>query len=234
LIAGGIACCVGGVWNWSLFLIGAGSFVVALVYWLVLRWVDRHGDWSPRRGGRFHLLWTSILLVVLGGVAVFAVLRLIVFDFYTAPQDGMYPGVPAGTRFVALRCPYRNVSQVERGDIVVFSRRDRGDAGIYIWRVVGLPGDLIQIVGDNIIVNGHALKHDKVRTDRDSIIFRETNGTAEYEIAYKEKLQKRALPKPVVKVPPNHVFVLADNRQGAHDSSEFGSIPFEAIVAKKW
>ncbi len=204
------------------------------MYWLPLRWVDRHGDWASRRRGRFHLLRALGVLAVLGGAAVFAVLRLIIFDFYQAPQNGMYPTIPAGSRFIALRYPYRDISEVRRGDIVVFSRRDRGDASIYIQRVVGLPGDIIEIVGDRIVINGQALKHDQIRTDGDLNVVRESNGGAEYELAYKQKLPKRTLPKPPVRVPPNHVFVLEDNRSAAHDSSEFGSIPLDAIVAKKW
>jgi signal peptidase I len=233
-IGGGIACCVGGFWNRRLILVGSASLGVAVIYRFAVRWVDRHGNWSSRRRGRFHLVWAFGVLVVFGGTAAFAVFRLMIVDHYQASQDAMYPTVPTGSRFIALRYPYRDVSEVQRGDIVVFFRRDRGEADAYIWRVVGLPGDIIQMTADGVVVNGQPLKHEKIRTERDFTIFRETNGAAAYDVAYKTRPPRRTLPKPAGKVAPNHVFVLGDNRSFANDSSKFGSIPFDAIVAKKW
>jgi signal peptidase I len=229
-----IASCVYGYWDRRFPLVGVGFFCAAVMYWLTIRWVDRHGSWSSEGQGRSQGLRVLTLVVALGGVAALAAARLAFFGYYQLPQNGMYPGLPAGSRLLAVLRPYRDVSEVRPGDIVVFSHGDGGRPYVYIWRVVGLPGDRVRTARDAVLLNGEALPREAVRRDGDMDIFREANGEAVYEVAYGQRAPPDPPPEAAVTVPAGCVFVLGDNRDNARDSRYFGPIRFEAIMAKKW
>ena len=174
---------------------------------------------------------------VLAGLACIAitgaiVLKLFFFNFLIVPQDGMYPGIPAGSIFFTKRKPYGNVADVKRGDVVVFTRMEKGNNYKFVWRVVGLPGDNVEVSSDSVLINGQELKHDQLRKEGNFLIYRELNGNVSYEVAY-DQSAKRYPSKTSIDVPPNHVFVLGDNRYEAMDSTYFGPIPFESITEKK-
>ncbi|MCP5328774.1 MAG: signal peptidase I [Sinobacteraceae bacterium] len=95
---------------------------------------------------------------------VLLVLRSFLFEPYRIPSDSMMPTLLDGDFIVVnkyaygLRLPVSNhkfltVGAPERGDVVVF--RYPPDPQVnYIKRVVGLPGDLVQVRGDRLIING--------------------------------------------------------------------------------
>lgn len=188
---------------------------------------------------------TPILFFVLGGVLLASIaccagaggLGWYVFASYerfVIPQNGMYPGLPANSRLITLRKPYDAPADVQRGDIIVFTHAEDGRQTTYIWRVVGLPGDKIETSLRSVKVNGKELPLVKKRVDGEFVIFRETNGSAQYEIAYEDN--PRWLPPDIdVVVPRDHFFVLGDNRhQAGKDSRTIGTIPFQSIRGKKW
>jgi signal peptidase I len=154
--------------------------------------------------------------------------------YYCIPQNGMYPALSPGTRFLTIRRPYRTPAQVARGDIILFTGSDQGVAYRYIWRVIGLPGDTVRTAGDDVIGNGVPLNRQKVRSEGELAIYRETNGEAFYEIALPEQAGSPRPPDVTVTVPAGQFFVLGDNRHQARDSRYLGCIPFEAIIGKKW
>jgi signal peptidase I len=184
---------------------------------------------------RKHAILISLLAVMaLVGLAGPIVLRLFFFNYSRIPQNGMYPGIPAGRLFVSKKRPYRNVSEVMRGDVVVFTRDVGGSTYRYIWRVVGLPGDLVEVSNEAVSLDGHPLKHETVRKEGQYLIVREWNGDVSYEVAYNQTLD-RAEPPPIasMKVPGDHLFLLGDNRYMAEDSTFIGPVPFSSIVEKK-
>lgn len=172
--------------------------------------------------------------VILMGFTTLVVLRIFFFNYNKIPQDGMYPGMPAGTRFVTRRNPYHNIHDVKRGDVVVFTRETNNGTYKYIWRVVGLPGDFVEVSNEALSLNGQALKHETVRKEGEYLIVREWNGDVSYEVAYSQTLD-RAEPPPIasMKVPSDHLFLLGDNRYMAEDSTFIGPVPFASIVEKK-
>ena len=144
----------------------------------------------------------------------------------------MYPNVAAGSRLIALRKPYGNASQVQRGDIVIISWVEDGAEIKYIWRVVGLPGDRIQTSLNSVSVNGKPLPLTKLRADGAGVIFSEANGPARYEVFY-ENDPKWIPPEIDIVVPAEHYFVLGDNRhQAGKDSRTIDTIPFKSIVVR--
>jgi signal peptidase I len=151
---------------------------------------------------------------------------------YVIPQNGMYPNFPAGSHLFAIRYPYSDPAQVARGDVVIFTAPSQGQETVFIWRVVGLPGDSVQTKGDEVIINGQAVKHEFLRTDGDIPIFLETNGEASYEIALGKHPPEKPPPPVEITLEAGQFFVMGDNRNDASDSRYRGPIEFESIFAK--
>jgi len=163
---------------------------------------------------------------------VFIAIKIFFIDSYVIPQNGMYPGLPGGSRLFVAKRAYSGASTVKRGDIVVFVREENGERYNYIWRVVGLPGERVETSGADLIINGETVQRQRVREADGTTIFREQLGDIAYEIAFAISPRFRP-PDSSVTVPPNQFFVMGDNRFDARDSRYFGPITFSSIIGKK-
>jgi len=167
-------------------------------------------------------------------VVAFGATRLVTSGrWYRIPQNGMYPGLPSGSYLLVRPHPYELPSEVRRGDIVVFTRVEKGALYNYIWRVIGLPGDAMEVSGRKVAVNGVDLPRQAARDEGDFAIFRESNAGAVYEVAYPKVAVEREPPAASITVPAGCIFVLGDNRYNAVDSRYFGPVPFETVIGKK-
>ena len=134
----------------------------------------------------------------------------------------------------------------DRGDVVVF-RLPRDDSTDYIKRVIGLPGDKIQMIDGVLQINGEAVKHERaqdyvgddpcggsrtpVRTKR----WRETlpNGVSYYSLDCSDNGFYDNTP--VYTVPPDHYFMMGDNRDNSTDSrvlTQMGYIPRANVIGR--
>ena len=134
-------------------------------------------------------------------------------------------------------------SQPERGDIAVF-KLPRDNATDYIKRVVGLPGDRIQVLDGILHINDDPVAREQIDDFVDVAVngrefrarrFRETlpNGVS-YEVL---DTDDNALfdNTGVYTVPPNHYFMMGDNRDNSTDSRAqnfVGFVPFENFVGR--
>jgi signal peptidase I len=174
------------------------------------------------------ILKGAILAIVLALI----VAKLFFIGFYTIPQNGMYPGLPAGSRLFTVRHAYGDASSVKRGDIIVFIQEVNGQRYNYIWRVIALPGEKVVASGDSLTVNGQPAQRQRLREVEGRTIYREQIGDASYEVAFAQSPQNTP-PEISVTVPPNEFFVLGDNRSDAQDSRYLGTIQFSSIIGKK-
>jgi signal peptidase I len=203
---------------------------------------------SPPEGTAMTLINSRHLMIVIGGAVAALLLALAFFliGVYVIPQNGMYPGLPAGSRILVLKHPYAAPGQVKRGDIIVFTRETDAGRFNFIWRVVGLPGDTVEAVGASLAINGRPVAQEQVRQQDGMTIFLEHAGDAVYEIAVSRspgeakekdpndgKDKDEAPPHYTVAVPPDHFVVLGDNRLEATDSRYHGLVPFAAIIGRK-
>jgi len=152
----------------------------------------------PRRGRR--LLRTVVVLAA--AVAVGAVLRLFVYESAVVVGRSMSPTLEPGEYVLACKrtCLRR---APRRGEVVTFHTPGSG-RGVAIKRVVGLPGEWVQMWGTQVFVNGEPLRESYISASRIA--------------AY-----------PPVYVPPGSVYVLGDNRDNSEDSRAWGPVPLSSV-----
>lgn len=131
----------------------------------------------------------------------------------------------------------------ERGDVVVF-RKPQDDVKDYIKRVIGLPGDTVQMVSGRVMLNGELLDYEpkghfvfqvSPSLVKDSLMYRETLPDGEHYRVLDEVAGHPVDNTPVFEVPEGHIFVMGDNRDDSGDSRymhDLGYVPLENIVGR--
>ena len=131
-------------------------------------------------------------------------------------------------------------SEPERGDVAVF-RLPRDPSIDYIKRVIGLPGDRIQVTGGLLHINGVPVQRERVSDfidDEDGRAVRRWRETLPNGVSYQTlDLQDNGSldDTPEYRVPPEHYFMMGDNRDNSIDSrvaSGVGYVPFENLVGR--
>jgi signal peptidase I len=140
-------------------------------------------------------------------VVVCALLITYVVQAFKVQGTSMSPELVDGERILVNKFVY-NFRPIERGDVVVFWYTEDPDVS-FIKRVVGLPGDTVEIIRGEVLVNGEPLSEPYV----------------EAEHADRHNY-------PAEEVRPGHYFVLGDNRRGSNDSRSWGLVPRRYIYGK--
>jgi signal peptidase I len=131
----------------------------------------------------------------------------------------------------------------QRGDVVVF-RLPKDDSIDYIKRVIGLPGDKIQMIDGVLHINGDPVKRERI----DDFVDTDENGRTVRVKRWREMLPNGVSyttleliengfydNTPVYEVPPGHFFMMGDNRDNSTDSrvlSQVGYVPLENIIGR--
>ena len=121
--------------------------------------------------------------------------------------SSMEPNFETGQRLIANKVIY-NFDEIKRGDVVILRPPTNIDVD-YIKRVVGLPGETIEIKNRLVYINGVPM--------------------AEPYILESPRYTMKKL-----QVPQGYYFVLGDNRNNSNDSHIWGSLPKENIIGKVW
>jgi signal peptidase I len=163
---------------------------------------------SPSELGQaLRLVLVEILFETLAPAFVIALLiNLFVAQSTYVHGSSMEPNLHTDQRLIVEKVSYK-LHPPHRGDIVVVAV-DTSETPL-IKRVIGLPGETIQIRDNQVWVNGVALE----------------------ESYLADVLQHNYGP---FDVPPGHVFVMGDNRGASNDSRAFGAVPLDQIVGRAW
>ena len=174
-------------------------------------------------------------LCVLGCVG-FGVFRLFFVRMVRVPTGNMMNTIVPGDHLMVTKA----FGTIERGRIVVFQYPE--DATYYISRVVGLPGETIQVRGYTVYINGHPLEEQKVIANPSPNEYEplreiSSQGNGAYRVFFTKRPDEPDDPtfEPSVavaapfQVPANSFFVLGDNRDNSYDSRFRGAVPRELI-----
>ncbi|MFN3813201.1 MAG: signal peptidase I [Aquificaceae bacterium] len=172
--------------------------------------------------------FVSVVFVVL-------LLRAFVVQAYNIPSGSMKPTLLVGDFILVNKLVY-DLSEPKRGDIVVFKWPVNPKID-FIKRVIGMPGDTVEVRGYQVYINGKPLplkKVDEVYEDMNrKLIFEETlpNGVKHKISIYEDPpIPRRDFPPTIV--PEGNYFVMGDNRDNSEDSRYWGFLPTENVIGK--
>jgi signal peptidase I len=173
------------------------------------------------RGWRLTIDW---LVTIVGAILIVLAIKQWVINPYRIPSSSMEPtlhcaqpeaGCAASFSDRVLACRFCYwFTDPKRGDIVVFNTpreavRECGSGGVFVKRLIGLPGDTWEERSGQVYINGAPLDEPYVKPDR------RDPGTHE-----------------PLKIPEDHYFMMGDNRTGSCDSRRWGTVPRENLIGK--
>ena len=145
-----------------------------------------------------------------------ALVILIFFKPIIIQQESMEPNFYSGDYVIISRQAYTLFGDPERGDVVIFKSEledDNGKNKNLIKRIIGLPGEVVEIKDGYIFIDGEMLDEPYVKEQ----------GISDLVIGGD---------MPAVEIPDGELFCCGDNRGVSLDSRSIGTIPIEQIIGK--
>lgn len=224
------------------------------------------GAGRPASAGQTALEYLRTLVSV---VLVVVVVRTFLFESFVIPSGSMIPTLQVGDYIWVSKYTYGYSrysfpfspdlfsgriwgAQPHRGDVVVF-RFTKDTSVDYVKRVIGLPGDHIQVTNGHLYLNGQAVPcvdaHPYVARDESHMDMEGEACTEELPGSDGAATVRHEILKltddgaqnntPEYVVPPGHFFAMGDNRDDSADSrfmgdgpKDLGFVPFENLVGK--
>jgi signal peptidase I len=180
---------------------------------------------------------------------VFGLFRTAFADWNPIPSESMHPTLLEGDVVLVNRVAYdlklpltdvsvARVSEPRRGDVVTF--HSPKDGVRLIKRLVGVPGDIVELRDDRLIVNGVEARYENLAPYREprnyagstlAVKLAETLGGSRREIQFLPEVAARRDFGPVV-VPAENYFFLGDNRDDSGDSRYIGFVPRRLLIGR--
>lgn len=204
-----------------------------------------------------NALWENIKVIV-QALVLAMVIRTVLFQPFTIPSGSMMPTLLVGDYIFVNKFAYGyskyslpfspNLfsgrifgSEPARGDVVVFRFPPNPDID-YIKRVIGLPGDRVQMIAGVLHVNGQAVPKEpdgtftsdyKMDPGEDVPVFRETLDTGVAYDTLDQSPNSRGDNTREFIVPDGHYFMMGDNRDNSADSRfDVGFVPAENLIGR--
>lgn len=141
-------------------------------------------------------------------LVVFIFLVTFIIQGYKVYGSCMEPNLRTGERLIGNKFIYR-FEHPTRGDVIVF-KYPPNPRKVFIKRIIGLPGETVEIRRGRVYINGRALEE----------------GPYVRNVPHGDFTPQ--------KIPKGCVFVLGDNRDESNDSRFWGDLPLDNIQAKAW
>jgi len=214
----------------------------------------------PEKSGAIHE-FVEIVKTVVYALLIALVLRVFLFQPFTIPSASMEPNLFEGDYIIVSKYSYGYSHhsipfspplfqgrilerKPARGDIIVFKLPSDGHTD-YIKRLIGLPGDRIQMREGLLYLNGKLIPRDATPSAPDEVKygsptaaeFRETLPEGRTFVTNDEGTDRDLDDTPVYVVPEGHYFFMGDNRDNSLDSRVappvgVGFVPAENLVGK--
>jgi signal peptidase I len=227
-----------------------GLWAIVLTMLMVSR-IERFGFWRT--------VFTYGIGALLIPALVAIVFRTLFFQPFNIPASSMVPTLLVGDYIFTNKYAYGYSryslpfsppffgrifgSQPRRGDVIVF-RVPRGTEADYVKRVVGLPGDRVQMKEGELQINGMPVRRERLSDATLDACGTESATVKRWRETIGDGVSYETLDcmdngfydnTPVYTVPTGHVFVLGDNRDNSTDSravGPMGYIPLENIIGR--
>jgi signal peptidase I len=189
----------------------------------------------------------SLVLIVL----ILTAVRSAVADWNDVPSGSMNPTIVEGDRVFVnkvaydLKVPFTTWhlaqwSNPKRGDIVVFFSPVDGTR--LVKRVIGLPGDRLELVDDKLYINGRAARYEPLSASVGHDVPASTHGprlfalenameSPSHAVTILPLMPARRSFRPII-VPDGEYFMMGDNRDDSYDSRYWGPVKRERIVGR--
>lgn len=156
------------------------------------------------------LSWLKALLVA---VIIVLLCRHFLITPSVVKGESMMPNLENGDRIILSK-----ISSIDRFDEIAFKAPDSNDN--YVKRIIGFPGDTIEMKDDNLYINGKLYEETYLDDSKAALTDGQklTNDFTLKELTGKEQ------------VPKGKIFVLGDNRRVSKDSREFGFVDEDAVI----
>lgn len=150
--------------------------------------------------------WFDMIYMVIVALLIAVSINMFFFQIIRVQGDSMLPTFHTKERVIAEKISYlfRDPKRTE----VIICKYYKGEDNV-IKRVIGVPGDTIEIIEGAIYVNGEQLDESNYWNDT---------------------IWRPSTDMPPVLVPEKHVFVVGDNRNDSYDSRDVGPVPYDQIV----
>lgn len=146
--------------------------------------------------------------------AVFMMVYLFLFQPHKVDGNSMYPNFHNQDYILTDKLSYRN-HDPQRGDVIVFHAPPPASSD-YIKRVIGLPGETVEVKDGYVYINGEKLPEIYLPLDFNTV---------------EKSFLRESVP---YRIPTGYYMVFGDNRNFSSDSREFGPISKRSIVGKAW
>jgi len=199
--------------------------------------------------------------VIVQALLIAVVVRTVLFQPFNIPSGSLVPTLLIGDYLFVSKYTYGYsrysipfgppvisgrvwAAEPKRGDIAVF-KLPKDNSTDYIKRVIGLPGDKIQVTGGILQINGRPVKRERVEDYSTQDAFGRIVAVPQYKETLPEGVEHLVIEKDgdrgywdntgVYTVPPGHFFMMGDNRDNSTDSrdeSGVGFVPYENLVGR--
>ncbi|MGO8701916.1 MAG: signal peptidase I [Limisphaerales bacterium] len=202
---------------------------------------------SKQRWAGYWRELKSLVLIVL----ILTAVRSAIADWNDVPSRSMNPTIVEGDRVFVnkvaydLKVPFTTWhlaewSNPKRGDIVVFF--SPADGIRLVKRVIGLPGDRLEMVNDRLYINGRAAQYEPVSSSVGRDVPASTHGprlfalekapeSPSHAVTLLPLAQARKSFRPIT-IPEGEYFMMGDNRDDSYDSRYWGPVKRDRIVGR--
>ncbi len=189
---------------------------------------------SQRKYRKLPRVALDYALAVGAAVVIALLIRNYVIEAFRIPTPSMFPALHAGDTIFVLKRPYAERGLPSRGDVIVYAP-DANAEFSFIKRVLGLPGDRVQVKGGEVVLNGKSLAMTaEIGPEGMACVREKLPEGPSYLTCHDKKIIEDFGP---TEIPENHVFVVGDLRSPPNpqrqDPREVANYPSYGIIPLK-